>query len=145
MASRHVAMRVTDWTTDRGFLKWMLPGGTIPVVQMSLRRGGSMEDHIELGRALEPLRSEGILIVGSGSAVHNVREMSKYFGNEKVRGVDMESQQSFGRGFREVGVNLVSCFCFCGCGMLLPPITMFGSIPKLIWGRHNVNAMETQI
>ena len=104
-------------------LKWMLPGGTIPVVQMSLRQGGSMEDHIELGRALEPLREEGILIVGSGSAVHNVREMSKYFGNEKVRGVDMESQSSLGR---EVGADLVRCFVF--CGMLLPPKMRFGGI-----------------
>ena len=72
-------------------LKWMLPGGTIPVVQMSLIDGGSMEDHIELGKALMPLREEGILIVGSGSAVHNIREMSDYFGNQKVRRIDTRS------------------------------------------------------
>jgi len=56
-------------------LRWMLPGGEIPVVQMSLIDGGNMADHVHLGRALAPLREEGILIVGSGTAVHNLRDL----------------------------------------------------------------------
>ncbi|CAI5460413.1 unnamed protein product [Closterium sp. Yama58-4] len=74
-------------------LRWMLPRGTIPVVQMSLHGGSSrqvgnaitsMQRHVELGRALRPLRREGVLVLASGGAVHNLREVGSYFGTKKV-------------------------------------------------------------
>ncbi|RUP47281.1 Extradiol ring-cleavage dioxygenase, class III enzyme, subunit B [Jimgerdemannia flammicorona] len=46
----------------------------IPVVQVSQFYSESMEAHVELGAALAPLRNENILIIGSGAAVHNLRE-----------------------------------------------------------------------
>lgn len=55
-------------------LKWMLPSGNIPVVQLSLLSGGGPGDHVKIGKALAPLRDEGILIVGSGAAVHNLMD-----------------------------------------------------------------------
>lgn len=52
-------------------LKVMYPDATIPVVAVSVQADFSPRAHLELGRALAPLRSEGVLIVGSGSSFHH--------------------------------------------------------------------------
>ncbi len=52
-------------------LAW--PEAQIPIVQVSLVRRAVPQTHYEIGRALSPLRDEGVLIIGSGSATHNLR------------------------------------------------------------------------
>jgi aromatic ring-opening dioxygenase catalytic subunit (LigB family) len=54
-------------------LKVAFPEGVIPVVEMSVDAGLDPAAHLAAGRALAPLREEGVLIVGSGMSFHNMR------------------------------------------------------------------------
>jgi 4,5-DOPA dioxygenase extradiol len=56
-----------------GVLKPMYPDADIPVVQISLDRGRSNRWHYEAGRRLAALRDEGVMLIGSGDIVHNLR------------------------------------------------------------------------
>lgn len=69
---------------DRGFdhgvfvpLKVSFPEPTLPTTQISLDASLDPRNHLELGRALTPLRDEGVLIVGSGMSFHNMRSLMR--------------------------------------------------------------------
>lgn len=54
-------------------LKVAYPEARVPTVQLSLRAGLDPTEHLAIGRALAPLRDEGVLIIGSGMSYHNMR------------------------------------------------------------------------
>lgn len=54
-------------------LKLTYPDASVPTLQMSLVAGLDPAQHLALGRALAPLRDEGVFIVGSGLSYHNMR------------------------------------------------------------------------
>lgn len=59
----------------------MYPKRNIPVVQLSIDRTAPSEVHFEIGWHLNPLREEGILILGSGNIVHNLGSVDWYVKN----------------------------------------------------------------
>lgn len=64
------------WGLDHGtwsILVKMFPNADIPVFQLSLNRNMTPADHYALSKELAPLRRKGVLIVGSGNIVHNLR------------------------------------------------------------------------
>lgn len=68
--------RALDRGLDHGVwapLVHMLPAATVPVLQVSLPARFSGADLIKMGAALAPLRTEGVLLLGSGALTHNLR------------------------------------------------------------------------
>src|SRR6185312_9173628 len=53
--------------------KLTFPNADVPTIQLSLVEGLDPARHLAIGRALAPLRDEGILLVGSGMSYHNLR------------------------------------------------------------------------
>lgn len=79
------------WGLDHGawsVIKHLYPNADIPVIQMSLDRGKSPQYHYELAQQLSALRERGVLIIGSGNIVHNLRMMAWDKMNEDNYGFD---------------------------------------------------------
>ncbi|MVT10663.1 dioxygenase [Chitinophaga sp. ysch24] len=72
----------TEWGLDHGawpMLMHLFPEANIPVFQMSLDYHAAPSYHYELGKQLKSLRDKGVLIIGSGSLIHNLQLAGQKF------------------------------------------------------------------
>jgi 4,5-DOPA dioxygenase extradiol len=80
-----------DWGLDHGtwtIVRHMYPNANIPVLQLSIDYTKSPQYHYDLARELHALRKKGVLIIGSGNMVHNLRMIAWDKFNEPEYGYD---------------------------------------------------------
>lgn len=80
LLSIEAATPTTQWGFDHGVwsvLRHMWPAADLPIVMVSLSKRLDPETHFRVGQLLRPLRDEGVLIMGSGNIVHNLKEIQR--------------------------------------------------------------------
>ncbi|MDP3797472.1 MAG: 4,5-DOPA dioxygenase extradiol [Polaromonas sp.] len=104
-ASAPLGLDVGEWGLDHGswsVLKPMFPGADIPVIQLSMDYSRAPDEHYALAQQLKALRDRGVLIVGSGNIVHNLRQMQRGATGSQAYDWALEFDQTIG-GYLQQG------------------------------------------
>lgn len=106
LASHHVEGD-DSWGLDHGawsVLKWLYPEADVPVFQLSIDMKKDLPWHIEIGQSLRDLRDRGVLILGSGNVVHNLRSMRQSGAHDWA----IEFDQLFGEKLQQRNLEALS-------------------------------------
>ncbi len=117
--SAPLGLDTAEWGLDHGawsVLKPMFPEADIPVIQLSMDYSRAPEEHYALARQLKSLRERGVLIVGSGNIVHNLRQMQRGASGAQAYDWALEFDQTIG-GYLQQG-NLDALQNFLKLGQL---------------------------
>lgn len=99
-SAQPLSLDFQDWGLDHGawaVLKPMFPQADIPVLQLSMDYSRAPADHYALGRQLKALRERGVLIVGSGNIVHNLRTLQMGAASHQAPDWALEFDQTIAR------------------------------------------------
>ena len=102
-----------QWGLDHGtwgVLKPMFPGADIPVIQHSMDYSRAPEEHYALAQQLKALRERGVLIVGSGNIVHNLREMQRGAAQSEAYDWALEFDQTTGGHIQQGNLKALQNF-----------------------------------
>ena len=100
-----------QWGLDHGswaVLQPMFPTAQIPVVQLSMDYSRPASEHLAVGRQLRALRERGVLIVGSGNVVHNLRAMVRNAADHQAHDWAVEFDAQTARHLRAGDVQALS-------------------------------------
>lgn len=94
------------WGLDHGawsVIRNIYPDANVPVLELSLNYQLTTQDHYNLAKELAPLRKKGVLIIGSGNIVHNLRMIAWDHANEQNYGFEwaLQANEIFKRLIRE--------------------------------------------
>ena len=101
MLTDHQAKADDSWGLDHGawsVLKHLFPHADIPVFQLSIDMSRDLDWHLALGRELRSLRDRGVLILGSGNIVHNLRAMRRTTTYDWAENFDLQFTRNLEKG-----------------------------------------------
>ena len=107
-----------EWGLDHGawpMLMHLFPAADVPVFQMSINYNAQPEYHFNMGQQLKSLREKGVLVIGSGSLIHNLSLVMQKMrtGDRSIFGWETEydawlKQQLEARNFKDLTNYLTS-------------------------------------
>jgi 4,5-DOPA dioxygenase extradiol len=106
-----------DWGLDHGawtIVRHMYPEANIPVLQLSIDYTKGPQYHYDLAKELYALRKKGVLIIGSGNMVHNLRMVAwdkldeKEYGYDWAIGMNAKFKELIGNGLHDRLINYES-------------------------------------
>ena len=143
-ASAPLGLDVGQWGLDHGawsVLEPMFPGAEIPVIQLSMDYSRPPEDHYALAQQLQSLRDRGVLIVGSGNIVHNLRQMQRGAGANEAFDWALEFDQTVGGYIQQGNLAALQSFQKLGQVAKMAHPTYEHYLP-LLYAAAAVNARE---
>ena len=111
--SQPLGLDEKDWGLDHGtwgVLKPMFPGADIPVIQLGMDYSRAPEEHYALAQQLKALRDRGVLIVGSGNIVHNLRQMQRGAAGNQAYDWALEFDQTTGGHIQQGNLGALQNF-----------------------------------